>query len=64
MAPERQDATHNPHPLQSTGLIVAFPGKNLADLSIKEGAEYGQMETQTPQLLHDVGRTSAMFPLV
>ena len=64
MAPERQEATHNPQPLHKTGLMVARPGNILADLSIKEGAEYGQMETQTPQLLHADGTTSAMFPLV
>jgi len=64
MAPERQDATHNPQPLQRTGLIFAFPGKSFAVLSMKEGAEYGQSETQTPQLLQTVGMTSAIFPLV
>ena len=64
MAPERQDATHNPHPLHSTELIVAFPALNFAVLSMKEGAEYGQIETQTPQLLQTVGTTSAVFPLV
>ena len=62
MAPERQDATHKPHPLHSTGLIWALPDQGPS--SAKEGAEYGQTDTQTPHWLHIAGSVSAMVPLV
>jgi hypothetical protein len=64
MAPDLQEATQSPHPLQSTGLTWAFPGLKRAVSSINEGAEYGHIETQTPQLLQTAGMTSAMVPLV
>ena len=62
MAPERQDATHKPHPLHSTGLIWALPVQGPS--SAKNGAEYGQTDTQTPHWLHMAGAVSAMIPLV
>lgn len=64
MAPDLHDATHKPHPLHKTGFICALPGKNLAVSSIKEGAEYGHIETQTPHELQAAGIVSAIVPLV
>ena len=61
MAPDRQDATHRPHPLHKTGLISALPAKRPS--SVKEGAEYGQIETHTPHELQSAGMVSATVPL-
>ncbi len=62
IAPDRQDETQRPHPLHRTGLIRAFPVKGPS--SAKEGAEYGQIETQTPQALQSAGAVSATVPEV
>ena len=62
MAPERQEATHNPHPLHSTGLICALPANGPSSAIV--GAEYGQIETHTPHSLQLAGLVSAMVPLV
>jgi len=59
MAPDLQEATHRPHPLQSTGFISAIPV-----FSLNPGAEKGQIATQTPQLLQKSGFTTATTPLV
>ena len=62
MAPDRQDATHRPQPLHKIGLISALPENGPS--SVKEGAEYGHMEIQTPQELQMGGSVLATIPLV
>ena len=62
MAPDRQDATHKPHPLHKIGLISALPTNGPS--SVKEGAEYGHMEIQTPHELQMGCSVLATVPLV
>ena len=59
MAPDLQEATQRPHPLQRTGFISAIPV-----FSLNPGAEYGQTATQTPQLLQYSGFTTDTVPLI
>jgi hypothetical protein len=58
MAPDRQDAVQSPHPLHKADSISALPV-----FSLNLGAEYGQIDTQTPQLLHAAASTWATVPL-
>jgi hypothetical protein len=58
MAPDRQDATHNPQPLQSVAWISAFPL-----FSLNFGAEYGHKDRQVPHWLQWAALTSATVPL-
>ncbi len=62
MAPERQDDTQRPQPLQSAELISDLPA-NLPS-SMKDGAEYGQTEMQIPQLLQLIKSMTAISPFV
>jgi hypothetical protein len=62
MAPDLHEATHRPQPLHSTGFICALPAKGPS--SINDGAEYGHILTQMPQLLQNMGLVSATVPLV
>ena len=62
MAPERQDATHKPHPLHKTGLICALPANGPS--SVNDGAEYGHKDMHTPHWLQFAGLVTAIVPLV